>query len=152
MADQQSFVASVSAFVAQTKQRIDAVVKESAQRVVEDMQTPVGAGGNMPVDTGYLRASLQASTEAPIPIAAGAKPAEGASYGYSSGPIELVIAGMRADQTLYVTYTANYAAIVNYGRSGRPGRLFVDLAAAKWPQIVNAVCAELQSRVEGSAK
>lgn len=150
MAGQGSFAAQVSAWVAETKQRTTAVFRESAERVIEQMQTPVGAGGNMPVDTGFLRASLQASLTAPMPIDPAARPAEGTSHTYSADVASIVIAGAEVGQTVYATYTAAYAAAQEYGSHGREGRGFVRLAAQQWPQIVTAVCGELQSRVSGS--
>ena len=145
-----NFAAQLSAFAAATKERTTAVFRESAERVVEEMQTPVGAGGNMPVDTGFLRASLQASTTAPIPINSSAQPDEGSTHAYNAGPITLTIAGADLGETIYVTYTANYARDQEYGSNGREGRAFVRSAAQRWPTIVTAVCGDLQSRIEGS--
>lgn len=144
-----SFAASISDWVKETKQRQDAVFKESAQRVIEQMQTPVGAGGAMPVDTGFLRASLQVSTEGPQPINPAARPVEGRTY--SIGPVALTIAGAELGATLYATYGAAYAAHVNYGTSSMQGRQFVGLVAQQWPGIVTQVCVELQSRSGGAA-
>lgn len=143
---QSDFGAQVSAFVAKTQQRVEAVFRESAQRVIEDMVTPVGAGGAMPVKSGYLRASLQVSTQGPVTRLG--KPEDGKTYAYDAGPAGLVIAGAEIGQTIFATFGASYAAAVNYGTSTRPGRQFVDLAAQKWPTIVSAVCHELQSSVE----
>lgn len=150
MPGQSSFSAQVSAWVAATQQRSTAVFRESAERVIEQMQTPVAAGGNMPVDTGFLRASLQASTSQPQPINPGAAPAEGSTHTYSAGVASLVITGAELGQTVFATYTAAYAAEQEYGARGREGRGFVRLAAQQWPQIVSRVSAELQSRSEST--
>ena len=61
---QGSFSATVSEWVAKTKQRQEAVYKGSAQTIVSYMQTTRAAGGNLRVDTGFLRASLIATTGA----------------------------------------------------------------------------------------
>jgi hypothetical protein len=147
MAGQKAFDAQISDWVKQTQQRIDAVFRESAQRVIEDMQTPVGAGGNMPVDTGFLRASLQVSTQLPTPR--GGAPEEGKTYAYDAGPVALVIAGAHIGQTIYAVFGAAYSSAVEYGSRGREGRHFVGLAAQRWPMTVTAVCRDLQSSVEG---
>lgn len=143
---QQSFAAQVDAWVAKTKERTEAVFKESAQRVLAEAQKPVGAGGNMPVDTGFLRASLQATINAPV--AAVTFRTEGQQYDAAS--VALVIAGAQLGDTIYGVYTANYARYVEYGSRGRAGRGFVRLAAQQWPQIVSQVVAEAKSRVQTS--
>lgn len=141
-----NFAAQVNAFVRETRQRMDAVFRESAQRVISEMQTPVAAGGNMPVDTGFLRASLQITKDAPLPLGR-AKPAEAGSYAYNPSAAALVLSGAEIGETIFASYTANYAAHVHYGRAGRPGRQWVTLAAQRWPTIVAQVSAELQGRV-----
>ena len=68
-----TFSAQVSAWVRMSERRIETVFKEAAQDVISEMQE-VGpsvanpdshGGGNMPVDTGALRASLQAALNQP---------------------------------------------------------------------------------------
>lgn len=153
------FQAQVSDWVLQAKERIELVVKESAQEVVAEMQAPGpsvanpsfsgdGRTGNMPVASGFLRASLMASTDAPI-LRSVENPDPEAKYTYNAGQVSLVIAGAQLGQALYFTYGANYARHVEYGARGRPGRAFVRLAAQKWPQIVARVSAQAQSQVEG---
>lgn len=104
-----------------------------------------GAGGNMPVDTGFLRASLLASSDSMPQMSDDAQPKEGGSYSYSSGPISLVINETPLGGKIYCGYTAAYAARINYGFTGndalgrhysQAGRMFVELAAQKWPQFV----------------
>jgi hypothetical protein len=138
------FEASVSDWVKQTQARMTAVFKESAQRVFADMRVPVGAGGNMPVVTGFLRASFLATLNTP---------ADTVTYRTGSGPaavhadtVALVIAGAKLGDTIYGVFTANYARHVEYGTSRMTGRGFVRLAAQKWPQIVAAVSQEAESR------
>lgn len=170
-----SFSASVAKFAEKVPGAVEAVWKDSAQDVVEEMQTvgwsvastrhsidkgeglgkikkdgsrgrskrafgPVassGAGGNLPVDTGFLRASLLASTSAMPAINSNARPVEGKTYDWDESQIEAVIQGAGLGQTLYFGYTAAYASHVEYGANGRPPRRFVALAAMNWQQIVN---------------
>jgi len=140
-----SFAAQVDDWVKSTERRLTAVFRESTERVIEEMQKPVGGGGNMPVDTGFLRASLMASTAAMPPMT---RPNPGAPAAYDGGQVSLTIAGADVGDTIYAGYTANYAAYVNYGANGRPPRQFVGLAAQKWQSIVAAVVSEAKARVK----
>ena len=151
-----SFAAQVNDFVRQTQRRMEAVFRESAQRVVAEMQKPEGAGGHMPVDTNYLRASLQMTKGAPVPLEE-KSPKGGATVAYTPDAASLVIAGAEIGETLYASYTAAYARRVNYGFEGQdslgrtynqPGKQFVALAAQQWPKIVTDVCSDLKTRIE----
>lgn len=174
---QQSFAAQVGDWVRQTQARQEAVFKESAQRVIEEMQRPgpsvastkkaiakgigtkgrgkskkplagpvfePGGGGNMPVDTGFLRASLMASTTMPKPR--GGAPEDGKTYSFDPAQVALVIAGSEIGDTIFAVYGANYARAVEYGHNGAPARGFVRLAAQQWQSIVAAVAAEARAR------
>lgn len=133
--------------MAKTKARGDAVLRESAQRVIEVMQTPVAGGGNMPVDTGFLRASLQTSLGEPA-AAITFNPGK-AKVSYDDGAVNLVIAGAHLGDTISAVYSANYAIYVEYGSKGGAGRRFVGLAAQQWPAIVAKVSQEAQQRAAG---
>lgn len=154
-----TFQGQISDWGSRTIERITAIVKESAQEVVNEMQAPGpsvanpsfagdGRTGHMPVASGFLRASLMAAADAPI-LRSVENPDPEAKYTFNAGQVSLVIAGAQLGQALYFTYGANYARHVEYGARGRPGRGFVRLAAQKWPQIVARVSARAQSRVEG---
>lgn len=154
-----SFSASVDAWVKETKARMDAVHKESAKRVLVEVRTPKAKGGNMPVDTGFLRNSMEVSTSGPASIRDDAKPEAGAVYDQLGdalpGPVNLVIATAKPGQTIWATFTAAYAARQEYGFTGEDslgrtysqgGSGFVRLAAQNWNQIVDSVVAELKSK------
>lgn len=111
-----------------------AVARESVQRLVEVAQTPQGAGGNMPVRDGFLRASLVATT-GPLPSPR-ARPAGDGRFSYDAGPVSLAIASWDMTKPLRVVWTANYARHAHWGARGRPGSPWVALAAQRWPQIV----------------
>ena len=145
-----NFAAQVEDWVRNSEVLLEAVFHESAQRVAEAMTTPRGAGGNLPVDTGYLRASIQASNTAPLPINPGSKGNAGEKYAFNSGPINLIINNTKLGGTVFVTCTANYAAHVEFGTSKQPAALFVSQAAQRWPQIVNQVQAELKGKLGGT--
>lgn len=142
---QASFAATVGEWVAQTKERMEAIRRESAQRVVEIMQTPVAMGGNMPVDTGFLRASLQGQVGMGN-FSAKLKPEGVAKFTYDGGEVSLVIASASPADPITFAYTANYAQHVEYGARGRPGRRFVALAAQQWQRVVTEVATEAQKR------
>lgn len=144
----QTFAADVDAWVQRTRQRQEAVFRESLQRLVERMQRPVADGGNMPVDTGFLRASIQASKSGPPPTR-GDRPGEAATYTYLPDDINLVIASAMGGETVWVTYGANYARAVEYGAGGREARGFVRNAVQQWQSIVTEVAQEARARSGG---
>lgn len=145
---QGSFSAQVSSWVRETKARQTAVYKESAQRVIERMQTPRGAGGNMRVDTGFLRASLVATTSGALPPTV-PKPDGDAKHSWDAAQVSLVIAGADIKDPITAVYTANYARHREYGANGQAPDRFVALAAQQWQRIVNEVCEEAKSRAGG---
>lgn len=131
-----TFAAQINAWTAKTRARKTAVVQKSAQDVIAVAQTPVAKGGRMPVDTGFLRNSLQSSLNGSTPLS-GAE-----SYA-------MVVAQMEAGDVAEFGWTAEYARHVEYGARGRPGRFFVGGAAQKWPQIVAANIAKAKAAVNG---
>lgn len=143
---QGSFSAQISAWVKETKARQVAVYKGSAQEIVSIMQTPRGEGGNLRVDTGFLRASLTASIGSNLPPVT-FKPTGVAAVPYDAGPINLVIAGAEIGDPITVVYTANYARPREYGARGQAGDRWVALAAQQWPQVVAQECAKAQASV-----
>ncbi|MGK9264668.1 HK97 gp10 family phage protein [Sinorhizobium meliloti] len=141
-----SFSAAVAQWADKVEGAVKAIFKEATQEVVEEMQRPVGQGGRMRVDTGFLRASLLASSTS-MPAISAAKPVEGGTYTPDFGQIEAVIAGADIGDTLYFGYTASYAGYREYGANGQPADGFVRLAAQNWPIIVDRKAAELKARL-----
>lgn len=153
-----SFSAQVDAWVKEVKTRELAVFRESAQRVISDMQTPEGSGGRMPVDTGFLRASLQMTLNAPA-MGTLQKPLEGSGR-LGAGQVDLRFDHAELGDTIYATYGAAYARRLEYGFVGQDslgrtynqaGKAFVRSAAQKWGQIVAQVSTELKARVKGQS-
>lgn len=139
-----NFAAQVDEWVRQTEARMTGVFRQSAQEVIEEMQKPVGAGGNMPVDTGFLRSSLQVAVNAaPVPAN---RPNPGAAVAYKPEAASLAIAGAEIGDTVVASYSAAYAPHVEYGARGRPPMRFVGLAAAQWQAIVKRVTDRLRAR------
>lgn len=139
----ETATAKVTKWASATRERMVAVRNEAAQRLVEEMQTPVGEGGNMPVDTGFLRASLVGTANAAVPVTYNPG---GSIHTWSPEEFALSLLAWDLNTSFHATYTANYAAAVNYGARGHPGRQFVGLAVQRWPQIVADVAAQARRR------
>ena len=124
MTNNRKFVADVEAFASKTADQMLRVAKQSIQDVVTIAQTPVSKGGNMPVDTGFLRNSLTSQ-------AGGSVSAGGDDY-------ILTIAGMRLGDDARFAWSAEYAIARHYKPSsfGQGGGMWRDLAAQQWPAIV----------------
>lgn len=150
-----TFDAQVDAWVKKSAARMEAVFKQSAQEVIAAMQevgpsvaNPTSYGrGNMPVDTGFLRASLKTTLNSPA-LDFRENPGTGL-FDWALGEASLTINGAKLGDTVYAVYTANYARHVEYGTRGRAGRRFVALAAARWPAIVAKVANEAKLRSGG---
>lgn len=138
------FTASVEEWVTELKGGLLGVVQQSTQDVVELIKKPIGAGGNMPIDTSFLQNSLQGSATAMPTIDAAHNGEQPPMYG-NAAQIEALIAGMKLGDTLHFGFTAVYAMRQNYGFTGtdslgrnynQQGRFFVELALQQWPQLV----------------
>ena len=129
----KSFADQVGQFVEKTQRNLDAVFKQSTQEVFEIAQTPKGAGGRMPVDTGNLRASLAMYLN-------GTPSAKGES-GYS-----ITVASAKFGDRIQGVYEGvDYALRMEYGFVGedklgreynQKGNFFVGNAVAQWDDIV----------------
>jgi hypothetical protein len=134
-----TFEAQVAEWARKVEGAVEVIFKESCQELVAELNTLV------PVDTGFLRSTLMASTTT-MPVLNQVNPGQGA-FAPDVGTIELVIAGADAGDTIYLGYTANYGAHVHYGANGRPGRPWVSMVAQRWPAIVDRVAARVRSRL-----
>lgn len=149
---QQSFSAGVSAWVAKSERRVETVFKEATQDVISEMQevgpsvaNPESFGtGHMPVDTGFLRASLQAAINQPEAGAVVFRPPSATSAKYDPSPVALTIAGAKLGQVIYATYGAVYAPRME-ARYG-----FVRLASQNWQQIVTRRARIVKRRVDAA--
>lgn len=141
---QGSFSAKISSWVKETRERRDAVYRGSAQRIVTIMQTPRAEGGNLRVDTGFLRASLVATVGGNLPPQT-IKPDGVAAFTYDAAAINLVIAGAEINEPITAVYTANYARPREYGARGQAGDRWVALASQRWPAVVEMECAKARN-------
>lgn len=142
---QARFSGQIDDWVMATEQRMTAVLRESTRRVIEVMQTPVNEGGNMPIDTGFLRASLVVVINGDPPPAR--RISDGQKHMYNASAIVLEIAKFNAGDRLVAGYTADYARHVEYGANGHAGRAFTRLASQQWGRIVQEVTADAKARV-----
>ena len=118
-----TFTAQIKAFTDRAHEKLEAVVKQSAQEVFSIAQTPVAQGGRMPVDTGFLRNSLVAELN-------------GATVSGGVDAYVLAVASMDLGDVVFGGWTANYARFQEYGAQGREGRFFMLGAAQQWQAIV----------------
>lgn len=142
-----SFTESIDAWVAQTKERLDAVHGRSVELLGEQMAKTKPEGGKVPFFKGNLMRSLLADKSAMPKISDGP---------FSGSNVGLVAATLKADETVYIGYQAIYAARMNFGYVGadslgrvynQQGNYFIEGAVAEWPNIVkNAV-----TDIKGSA-
>lgn len=115
----RTFTADLERFRDKTRDQMRRVFQQSVGDVMDAAQQAV------PVDTGFLRASLASEVN-------GAQLAEGPdSY-------TLAIAATDLGDVARFAWTAEYARHVEFGTSRMSARPFVGPAAARWPQIVEA--------------
>jgi hypothetical protein len=134
VAENKRFMADVSRFVDLTSRDLLNVAKQSLQDVIEDAQTPVARGGNMPVDTGFLRNSLTVEVR-------GSQVAEGGDS------FTLGIAQLELGDPISFAWVASYAIPRHYAIGvGQGGGGWRDIAAAKWSTFVERNANTLRAR------
>lgn len=154
-----SFSAIISNWTKVVAEAVDAVMKNSAQRLVKELNDEVTRLVYDPPEvdgykrTGFLRASLVASTEAMPTLITDGDGAEKSADAHM-GPLVLVINGWEGDATLYLGYTAAYGARIHYGYTGPDslGRTFaqsprpwVTLVCQRWETIVAEEAAKVKA-------
>lgn len=142
-----SFSAQIGAWAEKVKDAPEVIFKESVQEISEIMHTPTSQGGRMRVDTGFLWSSSLASTTAMPTIDRNARPVKGQTYVPDFGQIEAVIASADTSDTIYIGFTAVYAAAREFGARGQPADAFVRSAAQLWQSTVEAKAREYRSRL-----
>lgn len=121
-----TFTAQVKVFTDRAKEKMETVVKQSAQEVFSIAQTPKAQGGRMPVDTGTLWGSLMMSLN-------------GAQVGAGKDSYTLAIAGYELGDTIFGGWggpAASYALHMEYGTSKTLGNFYMLSAAQQWQAIV----------------
>lgn len=133
----------VDAWCRESVERLEAVWKESVQELCSI------ANNGVPVDTGFARASFQASTSEMPQIDPGATNKSRAAVAQNDAQVASVIASANLGDTIYAGWTAAYILPLEYGHSQQAPQGFARLAAMQWPQIVQAKLAEAKSRSGG---
>lgn len=118
-----TFTAQIKGFADRSREKIEAVVKQSAQDVFSIAQTPKAQGGRMPKDTGFLQGSLVSELN-------------GATVGKGTDSYLLAIAGAEIGDTIFAGWTADYAKHMEYGTSRVAGNFYMLNAAQQWQAIV----------------
>lgn len=136
--------AVVADWVRETDARLNAVAKQSLQELVEEVQTPRAKGGNMRVDTGFLRASGQGAI-GNMPSGPSRRP-DDTEARYDDGSLVpdttvLTIARLKLGETFYFGWTANYAKY----REAKDA--FLRRGVQNWSHIVAGVVARLATRI-----
>lgn len=142
------FTAYVTGATAKRKKVVRAIFQTAAQSTTEEMQTPGpsvanpggGAGGHMPISSGFLRASLQASLAGPV-MPTQEPPTKDGKYTYDAGQVSLVIASADLTDKITVSYGARYARYME-NRYG-----FVRLSAQNWRKHVAEATAKAQAKL-----
>jgi hypothetical protein len=142
----QNFDRMVAKWCLASERRILAVRNESIERLAELVQTPVGAGGRMPVVTGFLRASFASAVGNVPSIAKTADTLVGrfgvasTHGGWSGQPLSITLAQAGPEDGITLGWGAHYARYAEHHHG------FMDLGLARWPQIVQQVAREAFSR------
>lgn len=124
MADNRKFIADVEAFADKTAKQMLRVAKQSLQDTVRYAQRTVADGGDMPVDTGFLRNSLVTEVR-------------GATVGEGADSYVLGLSALQLGDPFAVVWTADYAVPRHYMVGvGQGGGLWRDKAAQKWSGFV----------------
>lgn len=145
-----SFGAQVAEWAQAVEGAMEVIFRESVQELAEEMDLLlVQTVYDQPQSesykrTGFLRASLVAS-ETAMPQLVRENP--GVPVPADLGDVMLVINGTDLGDTVYLGYTANYAAYVHYSANGERGRPWVTMAAQRWPTIVDRVSARVKARL-----
>ena len=134
----KTFSAQLSNWVRSSKSRLEAVVKESAQRLFEQAQTPIAQGGNLPVDTGFLRSSFSVDYGS-MPSGPAQNPGK-KNHTFDNSSIALRLTGFTPGETIYAGWTAEYAVYMEVRYA------FQRRAAQNWSVIVKDVVSELKQR------
>lgn len=123
-----SFRSDIIIWVSKVGNRLDYVARESARSVYNDVRLPISRGGNMPVVSGNLRNSIQASNIGLI--YASYIPKHGEKLADPTSQVNSVIDNSNAGDKIFLAFTVAYAVYVNRRRA------FVQLTAMKWESFV----------------
>jgi hypothetical protein len=122
MADNRRFIADVERFARLSADKMLRVARQSTQDVIREAQRTTAEGGDMPVDTGFLRNSLVTEVR-------------GGEVGVGADSYTLGVSSMQLGDAFQVSWTAEYAIPRHYMVNANGG-LWRDKAAQQWTRIV----------------
>lgn len=133
-----TFHAQVNEWCRKSQKRMERVAKTAALSVIEEAQTPVAKGGNMRVDTGFLRASGQVSLDG---MPTGESRPQNPDDKHQADDVAVVatIGKAQLGDTIWFGWTAHYAVY----REAFDG--FLGLAVQKWQEHVDAAIRKVKS-------
>lgn len=123
--------ADVTTWIAKVGERLEFIGKESARTVAVEVRRPIYSGGNMPVRTGNLMNSLQASTSG-VP-SGGYRPSTHERLPDPMGQVNSVIDGSKLGDKISLGFRVAYSVYAERKH------MFVHLTALKWRSIVSDV-------------
>ena len=117
----RDFAAAIADFQRSFDDKVRIASIGAIQDLAAQANTSVGAGGNMPVDTGDLMGSI-----------------EGGVNGSKGTAVAAAMARFQAGDSAWIGWQMEYAAHVEFGSQGRSGRGYARKAAQNWKAIVRA--------------
>lgn len=123
-----------------------AVFHESVLELISIMQTPVQQGGRMPVDTGFLRASLEVGTT-PVENLSWMHPGHSqGQFSWSIAEVERTVRSAKVGDIVYMVYQSETADWLEFGTSENRAYGFQRGAVQQWPSIVRRVARSLEKQ------
>lgn len=126
--DAQTVGPSVASTRSSIAQGLGSIGRGKKKKLIQGPPIAAGEGGRMRVDTGFLRASGQASLNGMPQGPTRGDPDK--TYPYDTGSVILAIGTLQLGATFYFGWTAAYARI----REAYDG--FLEAAVQKWPIFV----------------
>lgn len=133
MANNRQFIADVEKFRTLTKDKMLRVAKQSIQDTIRIAQTTGAKGGDMPVDTSFLRNSLVVELNSAEKARSNPEAGEDSSTGLDS--VVLGLSSLQLGDIMSVSWVAKYAVKRHYLVNANGG-LWRDKAAQQWQRIV----------------
>lgn len=135
-----TFKGQIDSWIKKSTLANEAVVKSSIQELAIQANTPVGDGGRMRVDTGFLRNSIAVGIGS-LPSGQSVKPDKFSNQSWNPSGVTATINGVKMGDMVYIGWTAEYARF----RENRD--FFVRTAVQNWGDIVNSNAMELRARL-----
>lgn len=133
-----SFSQQLDAWTRQTSARVEAVFKTAVQDLATEMLTPVGKGGRLRVDTGFLLNSFSAAVNS-IPRGESERPTGYRATDFDMMPITAAILSAKIGDRIVIGTAASYAVY----REAQDG--FLRIPVQNWQQIVDNAVRKVKS-------